>query len=64
MAEKKTPLIELASGEFFDNACRGPALVIGPEHTHADILRYICGDIGVGETYELLLSIDDGSLPE
>lgn len=45
MSEIKTPLISLAPGESF-TAGDDCAHVISSEHSHADILRYVVGDIG------------------
>lgn len=54
--EIERQLLTLAPGETF---CAGEdgAIVITPEHTHADILRYIAGDIGDQDLVQLALAI-------
>lgn len=65
MSEIKTPLLRLVEGETF-TADEDGALVITEAHTHADILRYIVGDIGADDVRAMLdldmLGAPDGTV--
>lgn len=45
MGEIKTPLIELQPGETF-TADENGAFILADHHSHADLIRYVVGDIG------------------
>lgn len=57
MAEIKTPLRKLSSGETYI-ADEDGAFVIEDRHSHRDILRFIANDIGWDEL-KLLTGMDD-----
>jgi hypothetical protein len=62
MSEIHTPLTRLQPGETF-TADEDGALVITEAHSHADLIRYVVGDIGedaLGLVSKALVEKSDG----
>lgn len=54
MNEIRTPLTRLMPGDKYIAKGDDETVIITPEHTHCDILRYVVADVGKEHAREIL----------